>query len=257
MEKLNFPKTPGKHAFEPLYDASLMLKSARTLAQARNYKKAVFIYSNHLLSCFRDAYTLKSSKPLRDITNPNGIYEFGRDRKLLAYMGIGAPLTSVVAEELISVGINEIVIMGTAGGLDPSFRIGDMVLCTKALRDEGVSHHYLANSRYVEPDAELTERFEGIMKKGKIRFRKGPTWTIDAPYMETAKEVERYSKEGISTVEMEAAALFAVAKKRKVKAAAVFNISDLLRVEGWSGFLKQEKRHKDTYPKLARLAGMF
>ena len=73
--------------------------------------------------------------------------------------------------------------------------------------------------------------------------------------METVEEVKRYSKEGIATVEMEAAGLFAVAKRRKAKAAALFTVSDILRVEGWSGFVK--KKYQNTYPELARIAGLF
>jgi len=48
---------------------------------------------------------------------------------------------------------------------------------------------------------------------------------------------DRYVKEGILTVEMEAAALFAVAKVRSVKSAAVFVVSDVLTEGGWSGFV--------------------
>ena len=73
--------------------------------------------------------------------------------------------------------------------------------------------------------------------------------------METVEEVKRCSKEGIATVEMEAAGLFAVAKRRKVKDSALFTISYILRVEGWTGFVK--KKYQNTYPELSRIAGLF
>jgi uridine phosphorylase len=254
MEGQNFPKTAGKHRFRPLYSPNQLFNSMKKAVKGKGYKKAVMIYSNAMLESFRKAYRLEEAKALKSIVNPLGIYEFGKGR-LLVYIGIGAPMTAVAAEELIVAGVKEFVIMGTAGTLDTCMKIGDLILCTKALRDEGVSHHYLKSSMYVEPDMELTSRIKGIMENKGIDFHSGPTWTIDAPYMETVEEVKRYSREGITTVEMEAAALFAVAKKRKVKAAALFVVSDILNVEGWSGFVKAE--YRSTYPKMARLAGLF
>ena len=50
-------------------------------------------------------------------------------------------------------------------------------------------------------------------------------------------------------------ALLAVANKRKVKATALFVVSDILNVEGWPGFVKAE--YQSTYPKMARLAALF
>ena len=254
MEKLNFPKIPGKHKFVPLYSTASMFKSMKAAVRSKGNAKAVVVYSNSLVKSFKASYKLMEAKSLESIVNPLGIYEFGKG-KLLVHMGIGAPMTAVAAEELIAAGVSEFLIIGTAGGLNASMKIGDFVLCTKALRDEGVSHHYMANSRYVLPDRELTARIGRIMKSRGVGFMKGATWTIDAPYMETVEEVKRYSKEGIATVEMEAAGLFAVAKRRKVKAAALFTVSDILRVEGWTGFVK--KKYQNTYPELARIAGLF
>lgn len=256
MENINFPKTTGKHEFEPLFKAEHMLSKMEESIGSIGYQKAVLIYSNSLFRYFKALYRMKRSKLNRWLINSNSIYEFG-DHRILAYLGIGAPLTATTTEELIVAGVKEFLILGTAGGLGPHLRIGDFVLCTKALRDEGVSHHYIANSRYVKPDSELTDRIAKLLKKNKISFRSGATWTIDAPYAETIEEVKRYSKEGIITVEMEAAALFAVAKKRGVKAAALFNISDILRIEGWSGFSKGKTRQKKCYPILAGLANLW
>ncbi|MGC8710431.1 MAG: nucleoside phosphorylase [Candidatus Micrarchaeia archaeon] len=252
MEKINFPKMPGKHRFKPLFGAENLLKD---LKGAFTYKKAVLIYSKELLKKFNEANALRHSDIERRI-NPNGIYEFDGNR-LLVYLAMGAPLTAVVAEELIAIGVKEFLIMGTAGSLRNDLKIGSIVVCTKALRDEGVSHHYLPNGKYVEPSKDLTKRIEKILKKKKVNFAKGATWTIDAPYAETVQEVERYSREGISTVEMEAATLFAVAKRRKVKAAALFTISDILDKDNWSGIIEEEYRHEKIYPIFAKLAAMW
>ena len=75
-------------------------------------------------------------------------------------------------------------------------------------------------------DRRLTER--------GAAFRRGATWTIDTPYRETVEEVRHYRREGVLTVEMEAAALFAVAAVRGVEAASVFVLSDLLGETEWT-----------------------
>jgi purine-nucleoside phosphorylase len=66
------------------------------------------------------------------------------------------------------------------------------------------------------------------MTQNGIDFGRKPTWTIDAPYRETKKEIEKYTKEGIATVDMEASALFALGKVRRVRVAAAFAVSDVL-----------------------------
>ncbi len=70
------------------------------------------------------------------------------------------------------------------------------------------------------------------MRSCPLRHR-GPTWTTDAPYRETVEEITRYRGEGILTVEMEAAALFTVARLSGLAAAAAFCVSDVLHGERW------------------------
>ncbi len=225
-------------------------------------RKVVFVYSSTLLARLRSSLHLVV---LKGITVKEGKYRtktvyqtnmVTRDRKMLVvYIPVGAPITAATMEEIIAFGGKEFLILGTAGGLSDRLSISDIVLCTKAIRDEGTSHHYLKNSKYVTPDKLLTQRIEAGMKRAKIDFYKGTTWTIDAPYMETKEEVMYYRAEGVLTVEMEASAAFAVAKKRRVRAAAVFTVSDLLG-RRWSGF-KQRDYHKNGYPKLVEVAHVF
>ena len=61
----------------------------------------------------------------------------------------------------------------------------------------------------------------------------GTSWTTDAPYRETRTEVMAFQKEGVSTVEMEASALFAVGQRRRVEVGAMFAISDSLAELEW------------------------
>lgn len=146
---------------------------------------------------------------------------------------IGAPIAAIVAEELIEAGVERLLAVGLAGSLDPDLGVGEPVVCTRALRDEGVSHHYLEPGRWIPAAEGMVTRCEQALREAGHPVRRGPTWTTSAVYRETVPEVERYTAEGVLTVEMEAAALFAVAAFRDVEAGAMFAVSDHLEPDGW------------------------
>jgi uridine phosphorylase len=147
---------------------------------------------------------------------------------IIGNFGIGAPQAVIHLEEFIAWGIRRFVSVGTAGSLQKDLRVGDLVLCERAIRDEGSSHHYLAPSRYAHPSPRLTDRVRDALRSRRLKFKSGTSWTIDTPYRETIAEARRYQRQGVLTVEMEAAALFAVGKYRKAEVAAVLSISDSL-----------------------------
>lgn len=254
MSASDFPKLVGKHRMKPLLTPDVLVASLKKKV-GDVPRRAVFIYLEHLTPKFVERLHLVVHADLtRFLFNPKRTYITDREDLLVSVLPIGAPTTAIVAEELGALGVSEFLLLGTAGGLSPTLSTGDIVLCTKAVRDEGTSHHYLADSLYSTPSPELTGKLRIIIEKLGLRYRAGPTWTTDAPYMETAGEVTHYRKAGVLTVEMEASGLFAVAKKRGYKAGAVFVISDLLGENGWSGFAKDLDR---SYSQLPRIAQSF
>ncbi|MFH8411469.1 hypothetical protein ACH4FX_42955 [Streptomyces sp. NPDC018019] len=96
----------------------------------------------------------------------------------------------------------------------------DIVVCTQALRDEGLSRHYLAPARYARPA--LSSRLHHDLRALGLPAHTGAAWSADAPYRETAQEIAQGCTEGILVADMEAAAVFAVAERRGAAAAAVF-----------------------------------
>ena len=157
-------------------------------------------------------------------------------------VGFGAPTAVMTLEELAAYGIKKFINLGTAGGLQKDMNVGDIVVCDKAIRDEGTSHHYLADEKYALASQRLTTKLSEAIKKKGIVFKKGSSWTTDALYRETLEELLQYRNEGVLTVEMEAAALFAVGIYRKVKVSSVFAISDILTEEGWKQGYRSEKK---------------
>ncbi|MBD3191908.1 MAG: purine phosphorylase [Candidatus Heimdallarchaeota archaeon] len=165
--------------------------------------------------------------------------------------GIGAPSTIVIMEELIAHGVRNFIAIGTAGALQNDLPLNSIIVCEKAIRDEGTSHHYLKREKYALPSPSLTQAIKTKLDELQIEFISGTTWTIDAPYRETVAEIKQYQAEGVLTVEMEAAALFAVANYRKVDAAALVTISDYVEEHAWT---PQFHSRGEQLAKLFRLA---
>ena len=147
--------------------------------------------------------------------------------------GIGAPAAVSVLESLAAIGVRRFVSMGTAGGLTSGLDTGDVVVCDRAVRDEGVSHHYQPSAMWAEPSTTLTERLLRALHQAGLEPATGAAWTIDAPFRETVAEARHYAELGVAVVEMEAAALFAVAGHRGIDVASAFAISDSLADGEW------------------------
>jgi uridine phosphorylase len=147
---------------------------------------------------------------------------------LVGNFGIGAPSAVVALEDLAAFGVKRFLATGIAGGLQNSLRCGDIVVCTQAIRDEGTSRHYLEPSKMVDASPDLSQLIQDALTSKGDPPQIGTTWTTDAPYRELRRDVLRYQKEGVKTVEMEAAALFAAGKSLGVHVGAAFVIGDTL-----------------------------
>ncbi len=152
---------------------------------------------------------------------------------LLQPVGPGAPIVAAVVEELIAFGVQQFISIGLAGGLQADLHPGDIVICERALRDEGTSYHYLPPARSVDANPTLVQQISAAFAARQIDHSIGASWTTDAPYREMRRKVEAYRDEGVKTVEMEAAALFAVGQRLGVPTAAVFVIGDRLADLAW------------------------
>jgi uridine phosphorylase len=148
----------------------------------------------------------------------------------LARLPIGAPAAAIAVEELSARGAELFIGVGTVGAIDERLAVGDLVVCSAALRDEGTSYHYAPPEPFAAPDPGLTARLRAALPDAVY----GPSWTTDAPYRETAEEVAKYRADGIVTVEMEASCLFTVAAAAGVAAAAAFAVADVLYGEQWA-----------------------
>ncbi|GHH85103.1 hypothetical protein GCM10018793_51780 [Streptomyces sulfonofaciens] len=228
---MTFPNLPGKHALPALFQPHEAPRHALR-KQTALPSGVVMVYSARLRDEVLERHTS------RRIEGFFGDYHLvdvaGGQVGLLSGFGIGGPAAACVLEEAIASGAVRAISIGGAGGLRVGQAPGDLVVCDRAVRDEGVSHHYLAPARYVRPDEELTARLIEALKERGRQVQVGGTWTTDAIYRETRQEVLAYREEGVLTVEMEAASLAAVARYRGVSFATGVAVMDSLAEESWA-----------------------
>jgi uridine phosphorylase len=149
---------------------------------------------------------------------PHNIYEISYHGRRLAFFhpGVGAPIAAGLLEESIAFGCRKFIACGGCGVLQKDIAVGHLVVVAGAVRDEGVSYHYLPPSREVTAHPHGINALANTMNEHGVPYRIGKTWTIDAPYRETANKIQKRREEGCLTVEMESAALIAVAQFRNV-----------------------------------------
>jgi len=146
------------------------------------------------------------------------IYEMRYDNYSVGLVGgfVGAAGAAGLLEELIATGFEKFIVCGGAGVLQKGIQVGHLILPYSAVRDEGVSYHYIEPSREIECNRDALAIIEKALTQERIPFVKAKTWTTDALYRETEDKIAKRVSEGCVTVEMEAAAFFAVSKFRNV-----------------------------------------
>ena len=128
---------------------------------------------------------------------------------------VGAPFAVLVAEELFASGCQLLISITSAGQILPLSQPPYIILIEQALRDEGTSYHYLPPAPYSYLQPTLREMVSAYWDHRSVPLHIGASWTTDAPFRETEAVIAQRRAEGILAVEMEAAALYALAQARQ------------------------------------------
>jgi len=229
-----YPNFKNKYLEKSLFNPSDYLKENR-----KNYPfipenlVILYIYSRKFLEEVISNFGIEVKKI-------NSLYLFNK-KFGIKISNIGASNVVASLENLIALGVKKIINIGIAGSLSDKLSVGDIVLCEKSIRDEGVSYHYIKPEKFAYSSFNLLLEAEKILKLNNIDFHMGTGWTIDAPYRETKKELIKYSREGILTVDMETSAIFSLARYRNIEAISIFIISDILTKKGWKQYFNSQK----------------
>jgi len=158
---------------------------------------------------------------------------------------VGAPYAVMVLETLIAWGAQKIFFLGWCGSISDMVKIGDIIVATSAIIDEGTSGHYTDNETRISfPSASMLTKLNDALRQNQANFHNGAIWSTDAIYRETCEKVKYFQCQDAIGVEMEISALFTVAKFRGVDIAAMAVVSDELSSFKWRpGFKMDEFKH--------------
>ena len=153
--------------------------------------------------------------------------------------GIGCPSTAIAVEELIKIGADTFIRIGTAGALQREVKLGDITITTAAVREEGTTRQYVPLSYPAVADLDVTMALREAAQKLGFRAHTGISHCKDAFYTEgkegedlplgshTKAMWEAWYRSNVLSTSMESAALFVVSSIKKVKAGEVLAIIGL------------------------------
>ena len=145
--------------------------------------------------------------------------------------GIGGPSTAIALEELIKVGADTFIRVGTCGGMNMDVLPGDVVIVNGAIKGGGTMDNYIPKEFPCVPNIEVLEAMIEGAEKVKTRTHVGVVQCKDAFYAQHAPESmavdkellykwDSYIKAGCLASEMESATLFAVGAAKNVRTGA-------------------------------------
>lgn len=143
--------------------------------------------------------------------------------------GMGCPSTAIAAEELINIGAECLIRIGSSGALQEGIKIGDLMISTGSMKNEGTSRFYVPDVFPAVPDFDFTRTLIDTAKdmkdevSGNIYY--GINASDDAFYGETEEWIEKLSRLGCLNVEMESSALYTVCHRRKKRGAMISAVS--------------------------------
>lgn len=138
--------------------------------------------------------------------------------------GIGCPSAAIAVEELAAVGVESLIRVGTTGALQSDIEVGDVVVATGAAKDEGTTGRYERDTVPAVPDYDV---LSGLVRAAETRAEPvhvGPIASDDAFYAETDEYVAAWERAGVLSVEMEAAAIFTLARRKGLRTGAICTV---------------------------------
>jgi DeoD family purine-nucleoside phosphorylase len=139
--------------------------------------------------------------------------------------GMGGPSTAIVVSELIDLGARRLLRVGTCGGLDPRLELGQLLIATEAISDDGTSRALGAGERLAPSPGLLDASRAAASQLDAAVAAEGPVVSTDLFYDAEDRQLGWISA-GALAVEMEAATLFALAGRRGVQAGCLLLVSD-------------------------------
>lgn len=145
---------------------------------------------------------------------------------------MGAPLIECIVQDSHSMGVENIVRLGTTGSLTKDIPMYSFISTTEALRHDATSDHYLPIGVAAKPDNNLQNKISESLKRNGIQVTEGISYTTSTRFKENIPELLNLNKNNnILNIEMESATLFSVARVLKMRSASISMVTDCLADE--------------------------
>lgn len=144
--------------------------------------------------------------------------------------GMGMPSISIYAHELFDYyGVKQIIRVGTCGGLLDDMQLGDLVLASAANTDSAMNRqHFSGWDLTTSADMGLLNRVrEKALERG-LNIRTGNVFATDWFYHPDEVFIDKVRKMGVLALDMESAALYALAQQHSKRALTILSVSDVL-----------------------------
>lgn len=162
--------------------------------------------------------------------------------------GIGGPSTAIVMEECAKLGAHTFIRIGNSGALADKVELGDYVITTAAIRDEGTSRSYIGIEYPAVANYEVLQALVKAAARKDDTFHTGITWSIDGfysknkvlgkdgeflsmsvrPYGDQRTEtvLKEFKQAGVLNVEMESSTILTLAGLFGLRAGSICTVSD-------------------------------
>ncbi|MFW8602386.1 AMP nucleosidase [Desulfobacterota bacterium M19] len=208
-------------------------------------------FQSHVLLCNFERYIQEFAR-ITDNPVKAGYWQVVHDKERdvsIINHGVGSPSAGIIMHCLSFLdNLKCVIMLGMCGGIDDEVEIGDLIIPTASIRDEGTSKHYLPQDVPALPEFWINRVCEEIIcAEMGVKPKSGIMLTTDYRMWEFDEEfIEYILKHRILAIDMEIATLFAVGYALNVPTGAVMLISDLPMRKGG---IKSKESARDIFCK--------
>jgi uridine phosphorylase len=138
--------------------------------------------------------------------------------------GIGCPSTAIVVEELVKIGAETLIRVGTTGALQPDIEIGDIIIATAAVRADGTTRSYLPVEYPAVANFEVVSALFQASKKMNKKVHQGIVLTSDSFYGGNNGATLRFGEANVLSIEMECSAIFTLTGLKGLRSGAILAV---------------------------------
>ncbi|WP_255167729.1 nucleoside phosphorylase [Natrononativus amylolyticus] len=151
--------------------------------------------------------------------------------------GIGGPSAAIAVEELARVGVDTFIRVGSCGAIQPEMNVGDLVITTGGVRQEGTSDEYVREDYPAAADYEVVCALVAAAERLGYDYHTGVTMSADSFYAGQGRPgfegfeaagadelVDQLREANVKNIEMEASAIMTIAGIYGLRAGAVCTV---------------------------------